>query len=384
MNHYKRILSAALLAVLSGSVDAVPFSVEARSLGMGNVRVATADIATAPFANPGMLSFQPSREDFSLLLGAGLFLNDNDGLVDKIDDFQAAYNRGQAGDPAEALRALGIAQSMLGDVIVPETTLAFSTGFSAKKWAFALSARADAIAAGTVTTSNFNNPAQYELVIEGILTTELGLSLARNFQVFGQKIAIGLKPKYVTVDNAFISESITTVDTGLGDLLDDGNKLDLGDYTTLDLGLVMGLTKHTQIGLVITDLVSNKINFINSSGIPSTLSFDIQARLGIAYRTDLLTLGADVDLIANDALLTSQNFQALKSQFVSLGGEFNLFDFMQLRIGAQKNIADDIPEAAKENLYTAGIGFWLGFNLDLAVVSRNDSLGGFLQTGFRF
>jgi len=384
MNHYKRILSAALLAVLSGSVDAVPFSVEARSLGMGNVRVATADIATAPFANPGMLSFQPSREDFSLLLGAGLFLNDNDGLVDKIDEFQDAYNRGQAGDPAEALRALGIAQSMLGDVIVPETTLAFSTGFSAKKWAFALSARADAIAAGTVTTSNFNNPAQYELVIEGILTTELGLSLARNFQVFGQKIAIGLKPKYVTVDNAFISESITTVDTGLGDLLDDGNTIDLGDYTTLDLGLVMGLTKHTQIGLVITDLVSNKINFINSSGIPSTLSFDIQARLGIAYRTDLLTLGADVDLIANDALLTSQNFQALKSQFVSLGGEFNLFDFMQLRIGAQKNIADDIPEAAKENLYTAGIGFWLGFNLDLAVVSRNDSLGGFLQTGFRF
>ena len=132
MNHYKRILSAAFLAVLSGSVDALPFAVEARSLGMGNVRVATADIATAPFANPGMLSFQPSREDFSLLLGVGAFLNDNDGLVDKIDEFQDAYSRGQAGDAGEALRALGIAQSMLGDVIAPETTLAFSTGFSGK------------------------------------------------------------------------------------------------------------------------------------------------------------------------------------------------------------------------------------------------------------
>lgn len=384
MNHYKRILSAALLAVLSGSVDALPFSVEARSLGMGNVRVATADIATAPFANPAMLSFQPSREDFSLLLGVGAFLNDNGGLVDKIDEFQDAYSRGQAGDPNEALRALGIAQSMLGDVIVPETTLAFSTGFSGKKWAFAVSARADAIAAGTVTTSNFNNPATYDLVIEGVLTTELGASLARNFQVYGQKIAIGLKPKYVTVDNAFISEPITTVSTGLGDLLDEGSITDLGDFTTLDLGLAMGLTKHTQIGLVVTNLVSHKINFINSSGIPSTLSFDTQARLGIAYRTDILTLGADLDLIANDALLTSQNFEALKAQYVSVGGEFNILDFMQLRIGAQKNIADGISDAAKENLYTAGIGFWLGFNLDLAVVSRNDSLGGFLQTGFRF
>ena len=384
MKYYKRILSAALLAFFSGSADAVPFSVEARSLGMGNVRVATADIATAPFANPGMLSFQPGREDFSLLLGIGAFLNDGDGLVDKIDEFQSAYDAGQAGNPDEALRALGIAQSMLGDVIAPETTLAFSTGFSGEKWAFALSARADAIAAGTVLTTNPVNPAEYDLVLEGVLTTELGVSLARNFQVLGQKLAVGLKPKYVTVDNVFISESITTVDTSLGDLLDEKNKTDLGDYTTLDLGLVMGMTKHTQIGLVITNLVSHKIDFINSANVYSTLSFDTQARLGFAYRTDFLTLGADLDLIETDALLTNQNFQALKSQYFSVGGEFNLLNFMQLRIGAQKNIADGISDAAKENLYTAGIGFWLGFNLDLAVVSQNDSLGGFLQTGFRF
>lgn len=384
MKHYKRILSLAALAFCCSSADAIPFSVEARSLGMGNVRVATADIATAPFANPGMLSFQPSREDFSLLIGLGAFLNDSDGLVDKIDQFQDAYNRGQAGDPAEALRAIGIAQSMLGDVIAPETTLALSTGFSGEKWAFALSARADAIAAGTVLTTNAIDPNAYDLVIEGVLTTELGASLARNFQIFGQKLAIGLKPKYVTVENAFIQEPITTVDTGLSDLLDDKNITDLGDFTTLDLGLVLGLTRHTQIGLVATNLVSHKINFINSSGAPATLSFDTQARLGIAYRNDMLTLGADMDLLENDALLTTQNFQALKSQNVSVGGEFNLFRIMQLRIGAQKNIADGISDAAKDTLYSAGIGLWFGFNLDLAVVTQNDSLGGFLQTGFRF
>jgi hypothetical protein len=164
----------------------------------------------------------------------------------------------------------------------------------------------------------------------------------------------------------------------------DNSTRDLGDYTTLDVGLVMGLTKHTQVGLVATNLVSNKINYINSSGISSTLSFDTQTRLGVAYRTDLLTLGADVDLIENDALLTSQNFQALKSQNVSVGGEFNLFDFMQLRVGAQKNIADGISDAAKEPLYTAGVGFWLGFNLDMALAAQSDSLGVFLQSGFRF
>ena len=390
MRYYKRILSAAVLAVLSASVHATPFSVEARSLGMGNVRVATADIATAPFANPGMLSFQPSREDFSLLIGVGAFLNDSDGLIDKIDEFQSAFDAAQSGgNPSEAFRALDIAQSMDGDVIAPETTLAFSTGFAGETWALALSARADAIAAGTVTdiaqnVAELNDPNKNILNVEGILTTELGVSLARNFQILGQKVAVGLKPKYVTVDNLFIRESIATVDTGLGDLLDDKNTLDLGDFTTLDVGLVMGLSRHTQIGLVATNLVSHKINFINSVGTPATLSFDTQTRLGIAYRTDMLTLGADIDLFESDALLTAQDFQALKSQNVSVGGEFNLLNFMQLRIGAQKNIADGISDAAKDPLYAAGIGFWFGFNLDLAVVTQNDSLGGSLQTGFRF
>jgi len=389
MNYYKRILSAALLAVLSGSVAAVPFSFEARSLGMGNVRVATADIATAPFANPGMLSFQPSREDFSLLLGVGAYLNDNDNVIDTIDDYQTAYDNFVAtGDLNEGDRAVSIAQSLEGDVIAPETTVLISTGFSGEKWAFAVSARTDAIAAGTVTNISqtvpeLADPTKNILEVEGVLTSELGVSLARNFQMFGQKVAVGVKPKYVEVDNVYLNESISTVDTGLGDLLDNSQK-DLGDFTTLDVGLVMGLTKHTQIGLVATNLVSHKINFTNSSGNPATLSFDTQARLGIAYRTDLLTLGADVDLIENDALLTSQNFQALKTQNVSVGGEFNLLDFMQLRVGVQKNIADGISDAAKENFYTAGIGFWLGFNLDMALVAQSNSLGAFLQTGFRF
>jgi len=391
MKHYKRILSVALVVFLSGTADATSFSFEARSLAMGNARVATADIATAPFANPGMLAYQRGRDDFSLLIGAGGYLSDPDGVLDKIDDYQTAFNNFEtdpAGNRDEGLRALEIAQSLEGDVIAPQAAVLLSTGFAGEVWAFAVSARADAIAAGTVTDisqtlSDLRDPTKNILELEGVLTSELGVSLARNFQLFGQKIAIGLKPKYVKIDNVHLRESISTVDTGLGDLLDDSSN-DLGDYTTLDIGLVMGLTKHTQIGLVATNLVSHKVNFINSAGNPATISFDTQARLGVAYRSNFLTLGADVDLIENDALLTSQNFQALKTQFVSVGGEFDLLDFMQLRLGIQKNIADGISDAAKENLYTAGLGFWFGFNLDLAIVSQSNSLGGFLQTGFRF
>ncbi|MBT8332637.1 MAG: conjugal transfer protein TraF [Deltaproteobacteria bacterium] len=390
MQHYKRILSAALVSVFSASANAGFFSVEARSLGMGNARVATADIATAPFANPGMLAFQPSREDFSLLLGAGAYLMDADGLVDKIDEYQTAYNNFTAdpvGNISEGVRAVEIAQSMDGDILAPEAAVLLSTGFSADKWAFAVSARADAIAAGTVTDIaqdpiELVDPTKNILQLEGVLTSELGVSVARNFRLFGQKMAVGVKPKYVKVDNIHLSESLSTVDTGLGDLIDNSTN-DLGDYTTLDLGLVMGLTEHTQIGLVGTNLVSHTVNFINSRGNPETISFDTQWRLGLAFRNNFLTLGADMDLLENDALLTTQNFQALKTQFVSVGGEFNL-KFMQLRVGAQKNIADGISDGAKETMYTAGLGLWFGFNLDAAVVAQSNSLGGFLQAGFRF
>ena len=389
MSHYKRILSAAVLTVLSSAVDAVPFSVEARSLGMGNARVATADIATAPFANPGMLSYQPSREDFSLLVGAGAFLNDSDGLVDSIEQFQDAYDNAQAGNLTEAARALSIVQSMDGDVIAPEATAAFSTGYSGETWAFALSARADVISAGTVTNISqdvadlLTNPNANILELEGVSTNELGVSLARNFKVFNRKLAVGIKPKYVQVENIYLREPIATIDTGLRDLLD-GSTIDLGNFTTFDLGLVMGLTENTQIGLVATNLVSNTIKFVNSSNVPATLSFDTQARLGLAYRNRYVTLGADLDLLESDALFTSQSFTALKTQYAAIGGELNAFDFMQIRLGAQKNLADGISEAAKDTMYTAGLGFWFGFNLDVAVISQNDSLGGFLQTGFRF
>jgi hypothetical protein len=69
---------------------------------------------------------------------------------------------------------------------------------------------------------------------------------------------------------------------------------------------------------------------------------------------------------------------------LSVGAEFNAFDFAQLRVGMQKNLASGISEGAKKQLLTAGIGFWLGFNLDVAVAAADNVFGIFAQSGFRF
>ena len=86
----------------------------------------------------------------------------------------------------------------------------------------------------------------------------------------------------------------------------------------------------------------------------------------------------------NKPLLANPNFGDLKTQYLAVGAEFNAFDYAQLRVGASKNLASDIPDGAKDTALTAGVGFWLGFNLDIAATYTEHSLGGFVQTGFRF
>ncbi|MCP4076401.1 MAG: conjugal transfer protein TraF [Gammaproteobacteria bacterium] len=68
---------------------------------MSGIAVATADIATAPWANPAMLTKQPSTEDFSLLMGFGVSGRDNDDLISDIDYFQAANDRYDPNNPLD-------------------------------------------------------------------------------------------------------------------------------------------------------------------------------------------------------------------------------------------------------------------------------------------
>ncbi len=63
---------------------------------------------------------------------------------------------------------------------------------------------------------------------------------------------------------------------------------------------------------------------------------------------------------------------------LSIGAEFNAFDFALLRVGLQKNTASAISEAAINELLTAGAGFWFGFHLDVTAALADDVLGLFV------
>jgi len=386
-----KILSVVALSVLSQAAYAVPFTFEARSLGMGGVSVATADLATAAWANPAMLTNQRPDDDFSLLIGIGAFVRDNDDLLTDIDDFQAADDRLQAAkaaaNPQEIFDAstdmLAIIQGIDGKDMAVDVSGLAAMGMAFDSFAMAISIRGDAIGAGTVTDLSQNitevdDVTKNILNIEGVLATEFGVSFAKAFRVANRKLSVGIKPKLVDLQAITFTEPIKTVD-GLDSLTDQSNKRDLGTFTTIDLGLAYDVSKSFRLGLNIRNLITDEFDLGGT-----VLNFDTEARLGLAYHNRLLTVAVDYDLRENKPLLANPVFDDLKTQNLAVGAEFNAFDFMQLRVGARKNVASGIPDGAKDTAITAGIGFWLGFNLDIAATFTDNSVGGFLQTGFRF
>lgn len=393
-----RILPVVGLSLLSQYATAIPFTFEGRSLGMGGVSVATADLATAAWANPAMLTNQRPDDDFSLLIGVGAFARDNDDLVTDIDNYQSAYDRYNAAttDP-ERLAALqnmsDITHQVEGKDIAADISGVVAMGMAFDSFAMAISIRGDAIGAGTVTDLACQlgvdcTALQFEqeilsdtkniLNLEGVLATEFGLSFAKDFQFYERKVSIGIKPKIVDLQAFTYRDSILNIDNA-SDIFDKGNKSDLGTFTSLDLGAAIDLSDSWRMGLNIRNLLTDEFELGGQK-----LKFDTSARIGAAYHNRYLTAAVDYDLTENKPLLANPTFGDLKTQYLAIGAEFNAFDYAQLRIGARKNVASGISDTAKSTALTAGVGFWLGFNLDIAATYTEHSVGGFVQTGFRF
>ncbi len=391
MKIQNKILSVVALSVFSQSALSIPFTFEGRSLGMGGVSTATADLATAAWANPAMLTKQRPNDDFSLLVGIGAFVRDDDDLITDIDDFQAADARlkaaQNAGDPVGAGNALqdmtNIIAGIDGKDMAVDVSGVAAMGIAFKTFAMALSIRADAIGAGTVTNlsqtpvqvvdSNFNI-----LNLEGVIATEFGVSLAKKFRIHNQRVSLGIKPKIVDLQ-AFVYRDAILNTNSLGDVFDKGSKFDLGTFTSFDLGAAVELSDAFRLGLNIRNVLTDEFDLGGTK-----LNFDRNARIGVAYHNRMLTVAVDYDLTENKPLLANPVFDDLKTQYLAVGAEFNAFSIAQLRVGARKNVASGISSGAKDTALTAGVGFWLGFNLDIAAIYTGNSIGGFVQTGFRF
>ncbi|HEX5637223.1 MAG TPA: conjugal transfer protein TraF, partial [Gammaproteobacteria bacterium] len=97
MNSKKLLLGAVIAAATTGA-QAAPYGFfDARSVAMGNVSVATGNIAIAGLSNPAMLMMNESDDSFALLIPAvGVQVIDNGGMQDLVDEFQVLYDQFEA------------------------------------------------------------------------------------------------------------------------------------------------------------------------------------------------------------------------------------------------------------------------------------------------
>ncbi len=345
---------------------------------MGNVSVATGGMTTAALSNPGMLAVNETDDKFAMLLPAiGVQAIDDGDVIDKVDEFQALENEFLTASPARQIEIIqeevSIVQSLNNSSVVVSVTPNVALMYSGDSFTVGVAARATGVVSAGITnvdiTSDPLNPTASVNAL-GVLTTEIGVPIGTEMSLGGIQVSFGVTPRLVSVESVEYNVNIEASD--IENVVDEDSE-DLGSFTTLDAGVVVNVLDSVRVGLVAKNLLEET----KTTGTGREIDFETQLRAGVAFDAGFVTLAADMDLIEIDPVHLEN-----PSKSLSVGAEFNVFEIVQLRAGYQTNMASN---ANDPDLLSAGIGLWLGFHLDAAVVVGDDSsLGGFVQAGFRF
>jgi hypothetical protein len=426
--------SAVVLALLCapGAALATPFAVfDARAMAMGGTGVSAGLTSSAPYFNPALLSAARRKSATALEITAGVRAHDPQDLVDDADRVESAFNgvedaldafnAAPQGANPQTQAAAGQLATALGpfrdvfntvsnknlEVNAFASPLTITVPGKDLGWAIFGAARADAGARFVGASSDDALLASYQaaaqqyantgsatdlaalcaqfgdtsgttcdleepdfasrIEVRGAVVREIGISFAREFHGRSMNWAFGITPKYQKVSTFDYSvnpqdEEDIDADTGRKDYSD--FNFDLGVAKELGSGFRAGLVGRNMISRSYTTVLDNKIEL------------KPQYRLGLSHHSSWSTLALDVDLNKSTPIAFEQ-----EGQFVGLGFEFDVWNFVQLRIGYRGDLKgnyDGVP--------SAGFGLSLAWlHLDAAVARRgNDEVMGAVQLGLRF
>lgn len=206
----------------------------------------------------------------------------------------------------------------------------------------------------------------------GAVVQEYSVSLARHFEIFGRDISVGVTPKTLRVSTFDYRLSVVDDDTEV--VYDEGRR-DYDDFN-LDVGLAHAFANNFQAGLVIRNLVP----LTYRTALGNEIKLRPQARAGGSFHLARATLALDLDLTENDPLGFDE-----KTRYLALGGEIDLWRFVQLRLGYRRNLVS--TAVAEPDIYSAGFGLRLpvlGANLDVGAAGNDRDLAAAFQLGFRW
>ena len=394
------------LALCVGNAGAVSFGTfDPRAMAMGGTGVSDAAPGTASYYNPALLATARKSDDFSLEFPVvGITLADPDNLRDSLNNFQNNDNTQKFSDAINAFQsnpsqanadtAASAGQALLSDlqalsdkaaqfdantglaIAVPSTRLGVAVIVNARALGGMLLdvTPSDVAAIQTALTKIQNldptvtDPTQNltsAVLGTGAILEEVGVSLARNFDVTGTKVAFGITPKVVRADTFDYKLDVNTASVSLGQ----GRKSQTS--FNLDLGTAVQLGAGLKAGMVIKNVIPKDY----TTALNNVIKSKPQARAGVTYQNKWTTLAMDIDLTKNDPTGLDA-----PTQFIALGAEFDALGWAQLRAGYRYNMKNSNTSAA-----SLGVGVSpFGVHIDLAAVAGNNLLGVGLQAGYRF
>lgn len=402
------IALALIAAPLAGSLQAQNYF-EARNSAMGGAGVASSRYKAAPFANPALLTRYGEDDDFGFILPVfGVSADDKTDLSADLEDFADEFDRIDAqltADPTQITQgdldrlANGL-ESLDGRDLKANVGAGFSFAMPSDKlaWSVHLKSYADVTAFAEIAPGDAAAIAGALGATElpallsqgrglGVAVTELGVSFAHQFEVSGMPLSVGVTPKFQRVDTINYAVSIDSYESS--DLNDESFRSDDGGFN-FDIGAALETSNGFVFGLVARDLVAAEYESQDSPlGPGDSFVYEIgpSATAGAAWGNDWVTLAADLDLIGRKGIEESGTLLAANGleddlQFWSLGAEFDVAHWVQLRAGYRGEVNGNMDDAI-----TGGFGLspFDVFHVEVAgMYIDENSLGAVVQLSFTF
>ncbi|WP_430461544.1 conjugal transfer protein TraF [Thalassolituus sp. LLYu03] len=305
---------------------------------------------------------------------AGEYIDTAGTIPDQIDTVIASL---EGGTPPNVAQVTAIADAVDGVSNFSSSTCADSTDPDCT----------EIFANGTLSDDAQNPNLDSQVQIVAVAVAELGLSFSREFEIKGEKFAVGITPKLQKISTLHF---VTEMDNGEDidtDKIEDARE----DYTkfNLDIGASyrFGSEDNWVVGVVGKNLLGGEFDYADAEIQGNegaymkggTIELNPQYRAGLSYNSTWFNAALDVDLTENEPVAFEN-----PTQYVALGAEFDVFETLQLRAGYRTNLSVSDAEIVS-------LGFGLspfGVHLDLALMANPNDVkkeaGAALEFGFYF
>ncbi len=196
--------------------------------------------------------------------------------------------------------------------------------------------------------------------VVGANISEIGISLARQFTIQGEYVAVGVTPKLQSVNIFEKTFGLATFEDDLGTIQSDPmSLLQENSTSTLIANIDVGAAKswdfygRLRAGVALKDIIPWTLE--SKSG--TELLIRPKLRVGGAHETRFTKVAIDLDITENKPLK-----YGVPTRYLGIGGELNAFGWAALRAGYRANLS-----VADSSVISGGIGLTpFGTGLDLS------------------